>query len=242
MRRAAAAPVQKLPEFPELTRAEFLCALRAGLIRRIGATRDGSVVAYELTHIGRGAARQSDARQCPTYPGSGASDRLRRSHMIIVPIVVRYRSRTAKLNAIVDTGYEGGLFMPLAIAKKIGAPLTEPIRRPHDVSGHQLDGQSTVATVSIPEAGVAAETIVFCTEIRNSEILLGLHFLAAVHTTVQIGKKEYGFRTANHINYLDPTDLSWMRIPTGRPMTKWWDDDELEAQARRLRGKRQRTR
>jgi len=35
-----------------LTRAEFLDALRSGLLRRRGATKDGKVVVYELTHLG----------------------------------------------------------------------------------------------------------------------------------------------------------------------------------------------
>jgi hypothetical protein len=46
-------------------------------------------------------------------------------------------------------------------------------------------------------------------------------------------KKEYGFLKANP-NHLDPTDLSWMTIPTGHPMTKWWDDD-LVMKAGKLR-------
>lgn len=35
-----------------LSREELLCALRAGLLRRRGATKDGKVVVYELTHLG----------------------------------------------------------------------------------------------------------------------------------------------------------------------------------------------
>lgn len=51
----AAAPAATEPEAGalQLTRAEFLAALRAGLLRRVGATQDGRVVKYELTHAGR---------------------------------------------------------------------------------------------------------------------------------------------------------------------------------------------
>lgn len=62
----AALNLEGLPD-STLTRAEFLAALRAGLVRRIGASRDGTIVQYELTHAGRvllGRARDCHVHTC----------------------------------------------------------------------------------------------------------------------------------------------------------------------------------
>jgi len=53
MSRSSVAHAEPEPGDLRLTRAEFLAALRVGLLRRVGATQDGKVVQYELTTAGR---------------------------------------------------------------------------------------------------------------------------------------------------------------------------------------------
>ena len=60
--------VELLPAEDGLTRGEFLAALRAGLIRRVGSSRNGALIHYELTHAGRvllGRAMQDNVRPVP---------------------------------------------------------------------------------------------------------------------------------------------------------------------------------
>ena len=61
-------PAVAVSELPEgaLTRAEFLAALRAGLSRRVGSSRKGTLIHYELTHAGRVLLGRARGLQTPT--------------------------------------------------------------------------------------------------------------------------------------------------------------------------------
>ncbi len=130
-------------------------------------------------------------------------------------------SRVLKCDAIIDTGFSGGLLLPKALARQAGARLLKADRLPRMADGRELAGQKTVLLVRVPDAGVEAETFVFCPD-EGDDVLLGAFYLAAVDAKVTIGTKTYRFPRRRKANPgPDMPDVGEWIIPR-RPVTKWW--------------------
>ena len=134
--------------------------------------------------------------------------------MIVIPIqIYGMGGRVLDLDAGIDTGFTSGILVSKTRARSIGLILVKPERLPKTISNEPLRGTSTVATVSIPDAGVEAETLVFCPDIDLEETLIGSLFLAQVGTSIKIGDLELKYPRPNRRLKLNPYDMGDVIVP-----------------------------
>ena len=139
--------------------------------------------------------------------------------MIEVEIEISGKHKSVTRNAVIDTGFTGGLLLPQSIARSVGAILVKPRRLPRTVDGRKIPGLSTILRIAVEAADVEAETIVFCPDATTRHTLLGAFFLAQTHGSIHLGDMEYEFLMPNP--NLDPYDLGDMVIPLDRPEGPW---------------------
>jgi predicted aspartyl protease len=144
--------------------------------------------------------------------------------MIVVTIRLVGRRGTVEREAVVDTGFTGGLLLPKAAARKLGAALVRPKRLPRTLSGSVIHGLSTVLRVEIPRTKACAETIAFCPDATPAQTLLGAHFLGQVQAVLKIGAVTHEFTRPTPPG-LDLYDLGDWVVPLDRPVGPWfWPD------------------
>lgn len=146
--------------------------------------------------------------------------------MLAVDIEIVGPTSSLTQRARVDTGLDGGLILPLPIAKRIGAVLVKPTHSVVTADGRPLAGYATVVRVRIPKAGVEAETFAFCPRSRRVELLVGAFFLAQVGATMTLGHLTLRFpRPARHgdrrSSRRDTLDIGRWVVPV-RPSGRWW--------------------
>lgn len=119
--------------------------------------------------------------------------------------------------ALIDTGFTGGILVPLRIITEIGAVLVAPERPLLAVDGRELPGQSSVVGVEALRSGLPPkETLAYVPESEFNEVLVGAFLLKALRATMRIGKLRLGF--APMARNPEPLfDLSQWRLPTHRP-------------------------
>jgi predicted aspartyl protease len=134
------------------------------------------------------------------------------------------RKRIVECEAIVDTGASGGIIMPKALARAVGATLVETKLLPRTLDGREVHGKVTVVTVRVPQGNVGAETYAFCPDVGPGEVLVGSLFLGQVGAHLTIGDAEYEFPKPMKANARrgKQIDLSHWIINTDRPITPWW--------------------
>lgn len=153
-------------------------------------------------------------------------------------------------DVLFDTGFAGGLLIPPEVARRAGATLITPDWYPRTLTGQEVPGLATVLDVSLPALNARAETFIFCPTVDvGNECLLGAQFCVLSDIVVARSDLELPFahrRRRNRgqpaITEADLKDLRWLRIPTHRPRTRWWTDEqeqelwERNEAARRQRG------
>jgi predicted aspartyl protease len=127
--------------------------------------------------------------------------------------------------ARIDTGADGGLIMPIDLAKSIGAVLVKPRRPVVGADGRPISGMATTLDVRLHKDGVGAETPVFCQR-GPSELLIGAFFLAQIGASMEVGNLKLRFNgQARHAANWKPTRTSapgLLVLPTRRPIGRWW--------------------
>lgn len=141
--------------------------------------------------------------------------------MFIAKIDVQGPAGVVAVEALLDTGFEGGLWLPRPLAAQVGATFARPARQPKTIEGRAIRGSATLLTVRFSAAGVEAEALVFCPSADVREVLVGAHLLATVKTRVVIGNAEY-LSAAMKPNRARRFDLGDWVLPTDRPVTPWW--------------------
>ena len=82
--------------------------------------------------------------------------------MFIAKIDVQGPAGVVAVEALLDTGFEGGLWLPRPLAAQVGATFARPARQPKTIEGRAIRGSATLLTVRFSAAGVEAEALVFC--------------------------------------------------------------------------------
>ncbi|MFA4971551.1 MAG: hypothetical protein WC683_02980 [bacterium] len=141
--------------------------------------------------------------------------------MITIPIEISWVRKIAR-DALVDTGFTGGIFLSKSAARAAGATLCEPPRMPRGPDGKRIDGQATVLRVRIPGADVETETLAFCPDAPTREILIGAFLLGRVGAALLIGTARYKFPRPSRGNpACSGLDVGDWVIPR-RPVEPWW--------------------
>lgn len=145
--------------------------------------------------------------------------------MFIARIEIQGREReTIELDAAIDTGFTGGLWLPRELAERVGAAFVRPVRYPKTIDGRALRGRATALTVRFVGTDLGAEVPVFCPSaaMPGGDVLVGSYLLASVHARVVISDVVYMAATRAKPNRAQRFDFGDWVLPTNRAVTPWW--------------------
>jgi predicted aspartyl protease len=134
--------------------------------------------------------------------------------MFSITVVVTSRRKQWELPVLVDTGFDGALWLPQSAAEDMKLTLVDPERPVSTVTGESVPGKASVAPMTVKDSGRRSVQmpVYVVADAVGSRAMVGAFFLARMGATLAVGDVEATLPRRNPLGF-DIMDWSGVRAP-----------------------------